>query len=352
MLQQVEVGSILASRYELQALLGRGGMGLVFKALDRTLRGELVALKVLLPGVDLSPEVLARFRDEVKLARKVRHKNVCAIFEYQEDGDYPFIVMELVEGTDLKRALRKVHSLEWEEGFEVAIQVSEGLSAIHEAKIVHRDLKPANITRDKRDVVRVMDFGIALSDTHADFTEMGKVVGTIDYMSPEQFRGVSLDQRSDIYSFGIVIYELFTGRVPFRGDVATIVQKHLTEPPPLHGVAADQIPPSLVPVLERALSKNRNDRFSSATEMSKALQAARDKMRRDGTDPVSGSGGRLGLTPPRPRPVAPYPPQARLLVPALIRALGSPDRGVRLGAADALAHTPDALARPALEKAR
>ncbi len=343
---------MLAGRYELLALLGRGGMGLVFKALDRTL-GEVVAVKVLLPGVELSPEILKRFREEAKLARKVRHRNVCAIHSYEEDGDIPFIVMELVVGTDLKHFLQRVGSMEWEDGFEVALQVADGLSAIHEMGVVHRDLKPANITRDDRGTVRVMDFGIAKGGTQAGITDDGKVVCTIDYVSPEQLMGEEVDARSDIYSFGIVIYELFTGRVPFRGDTpAVTMRKHLQEPPPLQGVAAELIPKSLIPVLERALAKDRKDRFSDAKEMNQALQAAREEMRKQGTDPVdSPSERRPDGRPPR-RPLAgPYPAEALLLVPTLVRALVSSDRGVRVGAAEALTRTPAESAREQLTKA-
>jgi TonB family protein len=347
--RHVDVGSILAERYEIQAPLGQGGMGRVFRVLDRVLGP--VAVKVLLPDIDLSADVLARFRDEVKLARKIRHRNVCAIYEYHEAGDVPFIVMELVEGSDLKSALHKVGSLEWEDAFDVAVQVSEGLSAIHEAGIVHRDLKPANLMRDSRNVIRVMDFGIAKGETHAGVTDDGKVVGTIDYMSPEQFKAVPLDQRSDIYSFGVVIYELFTGRVPFRGDVAAVVRKHLSEAPPLHGAPAARIPRRLVPVLEKALAKDRQERYSSAADMREAVQKAWEKTRREPTDPLSSSDWRRSRSftaHMRGR----YPREARLLVPALMRALSSPDRALRLGSADALYRTPDPAARAALEATR
>jgi serine/threonine-protein kinase len=349
--RQINVGDVLGGRYELLALLGRGGMGLVFKALDRRM-SEVVALKVLLPGGDLSTEMRRRFRDEAKLARKVAHRNVCRVFHYDEDEDVPFIVMEYVEGLDLKRSLQKVGSMEWEDGFDVSLQVAEGLGAIHDMGIVHRDLKPANITRDTKGIVKVMDFGIAKGGTQPGITDDGKLVCTIDYVSPEQIMGDDVDPRSDLYSFGIVIYELFTGRVPFRGDTpAATMHKHVHEPPPLYGLAATLIPESLVPVLEVALTKNRTRRFTKVEEMRDALVRARDEMRKRGTSPVvppNGSGQASGLR----RPFAgPYPPEALLLVPALVRALASADRGTRLGAAEALARTPDASARPALEAA-
>lgn len=349
--RQIDVGSVLNSRYELLALIGRGGMGLVFKARDRIL-GEPVALKVLLPGSDLSPEVLARFREEVRLARSVRHRNVCAIHSYEEDGDIPFIVMELVEGIELKRALVKVHAVEWEDGFDVALQVASGLTAIHERGIVHRDLKPANITRDAEGIVRIMDFGIAKGETQPGFTDDGRLVCTIDYVSPEQILGASVDPRSDLYSFGIVIYELFTGRVPFRGDTpAATMHKHVHEAPPLHGLAASLIPESLVPVLEVALAKEPGVRFRTVGEMHDALVRAREEMRKRGTSPVVAGNGSAQESRPRHALSGPYPPEALLLVPALVRALASVDRGVRVGAAEALARTPHASARGALEVA-
>src|SRR5262245_2676847 len=320
-------------------------MGRVFKAQDR-LMGEVVALKVLLPGVDLSPEVRRRFRDEAKLAWKVAHRNVCAVRNYDEDGDVPFIVMEFVEGLDLKRHLQKVGSMEWEDGFDVSLQVAEGLGAIHEVGIVHRDLKPANITRDTRSIVKVMDFGIARGGTQPGITDDGKLVCTIDYVSPEQVLGAEVDPRSDLYSFGIVIYELFTGRVPFRGDTpAATMHKHLHDPPPLYGLAASLIPESLVPVLEVALTKHRGDRYKSVGEMRAALVRARDEMRKRGTSPVVSGNGSAQATGLR-RPFrGPYPPEALLLVPALVRALASADRATRLRAAEARAGAPAPPAR-------
>jgi hypothetical protein len=198
-----------------------------------------------------------------------------------------------------------------------------------------------------------MDFGIAKGGTQAGITDDGKVVCTIDYVSPEQLMGEEVDARSDIYSFGIVIYELFTGRVPFRGDTpAATMRKHLQEPPPLHGVAADLIPKSLIPVLERSLAKDRKDRFADAQEMRQALLAAREEMRKQGTDPVASPSDRQPDGRPLRRPFAgPYPAEAFLLVPTLVRALASPDRGVRVGAAEALARTPAASAREVLAKA-
>ncbi len=270
-------GHVLASRYEIQTLLGRGGMGVVYKAHDRLL-DEPVAIKVLRSDLMGTPELAKRFRSEIKLARKVSHNNVCRIHEYGEDGSLSYISMALIEGTDLRKVLRRhPDGLPAEEAYEAAIQASEGLQAIHQVGIIHRDLKTPNIVRDAGGVVRLMDFGIAKeADRNAGFTATGEVMGTPEYMSPEQCRGERLDFRSDVYSMGIVTYEMFTGRVPFHAEtvMATLLQQ-LQEPPPLDGPAAARMPPALIPVLRRALAKRPADRYPSAAHLAEALRAAR-----------------------------------------------------------------------------
>lgn len=270
----VSLGSVIAARYEILALLGRGGMGVVYKAHDRTL-DETVALKLLRPEVAGRPEMAQRFRSEIKLARKVRHENVCGIHEYGEDGRQHYIAMEFVEGVNLRDLLREHGGLTQREAFDLSIQAVQGLQAIHDAGIIHRDLKPSNIMRDSQGFVRLMDFGIAKRQG-SDATIDGRVSGTPEYMSPEQARGKPLDHRSDIYALAIVIYELFTGQVPFRADtpVATAL-KHLHEPPPLSGPKAQRLPASLVPVLRKALAKQPAERYATAQEMAMALQEAR-----------------------------------------------------------------------------
>jgi hypothetical protein len=273
-------GAVVASRYEIKSLLGRGGMGMVYKAHDREL-DEQVALKVLRAEIAGSPEMARRFRSEIKLARRVRHRNVCGIHEYGQDGHLRFIAMEFVDGIDLKRLMVQRGFLPPEEAFDVVIQVAAGLQAIHEAGVVHRDLKTPNIMRDASGVVRLMDFGLAKQfgvDETSGATATGTIVGTPEYMSPEQARGEKIDGRSDLYSLGIVVFEIFTGNVPFHGDtpLATIF-KHLETPPPLDGPRAARIPPALIPVLARALEKDRERRIPTAAEMSHALQDAQRK---------------------------------------------------------------------------
>ncbi|HEX9710478.1 MAG TPA: protein kinase, partial [Candidatus Thermoplasmatota archaeon] len=273
------VGTVLAERYEIKSLLGVGGLGRVYRAHDRML-DEVVAVKVLHPEAARSAELSRRFRSEIKLARKVRHKNVCAIHEYGEHEGYRFVAMELVDGVDLHRILRERGPLPPQDAFDVAIQVSKGLSAIHEAGVIHRDLKTPNIMRDSHGDVRLLDFGIAKLLTPTGtlaVTAVQKVVGTPEYMSPEQIRGDELDERSDLYGLGVVIYELFTGVVPFQGKspLDTLV-KHMNTPPPLYGDAAARLPPGLVAVLRRCLAKRPDERYSTARDLLDALRVARN----------------------------------------------------------------------------
>jgi len=268
-------GSVLAGRYEIVQPLGKGGMGLVYKARDRELK-EVVAVKVL--RSERTEELARRFVAEIRFARKVRHPNVCAIHEYGQDGHLRFIIMEFVEGLDLKQLIRRQGPFPPLEALETATQVAAGLSAVHAAGIVHRDLKTTNIMRDSKGVIRLMDFGIAKqydSDSASGATATGQILGTPEYMSPEQARGEKVDARSDIYALGVVLYELFTGEVPFRGDtpIATLM-KHIQEPPDLTGPKARRIPNIARPVLACALEKHRERRYRDASAMLLGLRDA------------------------------------------------------------------------------
>jgi serine/threonine protein kinase len=280
-------GTVFAGRYEILGALGRGGMGMVYRARDRDLR-EVIALKMIRPDLARQQHIERRFRSEIKLARRVRHPNVCSIYGDGEHNGVLYICMELIDGIELRDLVRG-RRLSGIEAFDVAIQIAEGLAAIHGVGIIHRDLKTANIMRDRTGAVRLMDFGIAKksqADGTTGATATGQVLGTPEYMSPEQIRGLQVDFRTDIYALGVVIYEIFTGTVPFRGEtpVATIF-KHLQEPPPLVTRGPRALPRSLVPVLRRALAKEPSARFSSAAEILAALRQAREEYRAD-PDPL------------------------------------------------------------------
>jgi eukaryotic-like serine/threonine-protein kinase len=288
-------GSMVAGRYEVLAPLGQGGMGTVYKARDHVLE-ETVALKVLRADVRNDPDMERRFRTEIRLARRVRHRNVCGIHEYGEEGGLRYIAMEYIEGIDLRKVLTERGPLPPDQAFEACIRVAEGLQAIHEAGIIHRDLKTANLMVDGQGVVRLMDFGIAKqigSEAAAGATATGLIVGTPEYMSPEQARGDKLDPRSDVYALGIVAFELFTGKVPFRGQtpMATIF-KHLQDAPPFEGPAAAALPREAVPVVRRALAKTADERHASAIEFAHAMVEAREA---------------AGIPPPATGPLTPRP---------------------------------------------
>ena len=211
-LVSLAIGRLIGNRYEILDFLGKGGMGMIYKAHDRAL-DEIVALKTLRPQIASDADMVRRFVAEIKLARKIRHRNVCAIHDYGEDKRLIYISMEYIDGIDLKKILQEKGGFPQDEAFDVTIQAVKGLEAIHEVGVIHRDLKTHNIMLDSRGVVRLLDFGIAKQqDADTGLTGTGQLVGTPEYMSPEQVRGQTVDFRSDLYSLGIVIFEIFTGQ--------------------------------------------------------------------------------------------------------------------------------------------
>ena len=273
-LSAVTRGTFIANRYRILAPLGRGGMGAVYapatRSSTRRSRSRSSA-----PEVAGTPEMAARFRSEIKLARKVSHWNVCRIHEYGEDAGLQYISMELISGATLKDRLRS-GPLPVDQAFDVATQIAEGLAAIHKVGIIHRDLKSPNVMIDDEGTAKVMDFGIAKpASAGTDGASTGYVLGSPEYMSPEQARGRRADFRSDLYSLGIVVFEAFTGRVPFRGatPVETLMM-HVEAPPPIDDPAL-ALPPALLPVLRSALAKDPAARFADAASMAGALRAAR-----------------------------------------------------------------------------
>jgi serine/threonine protein kinase len=266
--------------YRIAGVIGEGGMGVVYRAKDTRL-GRDVAVKVLTNVATSDQEQLQRFEQEARTAGMLNHPNLLTIYDVGHDGGGPYIVSELLQGETLRDRLAR-GPLPPRRAVDAALQVAQGLAAAHEKGIVHRDLKPENIflTRDGR--AKILDFGIAkLTGNSAEGafkgagTEPGMVLGTVGYMSPEQVRGDPIDTRSDIFSFGVILYEMLAGHVPFAGDSPTAtMMKHLQEPPPPILEERRDLPASVARVVERALAKKPDERFQSAEEMAAALTVA------------------------------------------------------------------------------
>ncbi len=261
----------LEQRYQVLQELGRGGMGIVYKAVDRE-TGEVVALKVLKPEIAEDAHQLERFKNEVRLARRITHKNVCRIHEFGRLGATAFISMEYVEGRSLRPILEKSGKLPLEEGLRVTRQICAGLREAHQQGIAHRDLKPENLMLDAAGQAKIMDFGIARrQDSTA--TISGSIVGTPAYMSPEQAEGKPADHRSDLYSLGLILYEIFTGKAPFKGDsVAGMILKQIRETPPPMRQLEPALPTHLKQAVVRAVEKDPAHRFQSVAEFEEALE--------------------------------------------------------------------------------
>ena len=214
-----EAGNIIGGRYEVLQLLGEGGMGAVYKVRDNAV-DRLIALKVIRPDLASRPEILARFKQELILARQVTHKNVIRLFDLGEADGVKFITMDFIEGSDLKSLLKEKGKLPPTDAVKIIGQVCRALDAAHAEGVVHRDLKPQNIMLDANGRVTVMDFGIARSAAMPGMTQTGALIGTPEYMSPEQAKGQQVDSRSDLFTLGIIFYELLTGDTPHRADTA------------------------------------------------------------------------------------------------------------------------------------
>jgi tetratricopeptide (TPR) repeat protein/predicted Ser/Thr protein kinase/TolB-like protein len=261
------VGAKLADRYEIMSLLGEGGMGAVYKARDTEL-DRLVAIKLIRPDLATNPEILHRFKQELILAREVTHRNVIRIFDLGHAKGVKFITMQFVEGRDLRTALREKGKFTPEEAVQVISQVCRALEVAHAAGVVHRDLKPQNIMLDATDRVYVMDFGIAHSLETPGMTQTGALMGTPEYMSPEQAKGMKVDARSDLFALGIIFYELLTGISPFKADTAmATLLKRLQERPKPPVEVDPAIPQGISDVVMKCLEIDRDQRYSNAREI-------------------------------------------------------------------------------------
>lgn len=264
---QLDIGSLFAGRYQVIEELGKGGMGRVYKALDREI-DETIALKLLRPEIAADEKTIKRFKNELKFARKVIHKNVCRMYELMEEEGTRYITMEYVTGQNLKGLIRQTGQLTVGKSISIAKQVCEGLAEAHKLGVIHRDLKPSNIMIDKDGNARIMDFGIARSLETRDITDRGAMIGTPKYMAPEQVEGKEVDQRSDIYALGVILFEMVTGRAPFEGDTTLeIALKHKTETPQDPRTLNSQIPENLNRAILKCMEKDKEKRYQDAEEM-------------------------------------------------------------------------------------
>lgn len=266
-------GTLLAGRYEIVRVLGEGGMGAVYQARDRELE-RIIALKVIRPELAGNAAILQRFKQELILARHVTHKNVVRIYDLGEADGIKFITMEYVDGEDLRALLKNRGKISPQEAVQIIEQVCRALEAAHAEGVIHRDLKPQNIMRDRQGRIVVMDFGLARSLEDAGMTQTGALVGTLEYMSPEQALGGELDQRSDLFAVGLIFYELLTGKVPYKADTALASLMKRTQE---RAVPASQIdntvPKALSKIVSRCLERDPSMRYQQATDILKQLQA-------------------------------------------------------------------------------
>lgn len=270
--EELTTGSTFAKRYQIIEELGKGGMGRVYRVLDKKLNEE-VALKLIRPDIAADKKTIERFKNELKLARKIRQKNVGSMYELLEEQSVHFITMEYISGQDLKGLIRQTGQLTVGKAVSIAKQICDGLEEAHSMGIVHRDLKPNNIMIDRGGNARIMDFGIARAMKGKSITGYGVMIGTPQYMSPEQVEGKEVDQRSDIYSLGIILYEMLTDRVPFEGDTAlTVGVKQRTETPKDPKDFNEQIPDNLNQLILKCLEKEREKRYQSADDVRSDLE--------------------------------------------------------------------------------
>ncbi len=270
------IGRTLSGRYRIEALLGQGGMSAVYKAIDPNLK-RVVAVKLIHPHLSADPSFIQRFESEAAAVASLRHPNIVQVFDFNADSGVLYMVLEFIPGETLhdrlKRLAENQRSLTLAEAFKFALNISEAMAYAHRRGMIHRDIKPANIMLDVQGQAILMDFGIVKIMGGESHTSTGAVVGTASYMPPETIRGETADPRSDIYSLGVTLFEMLSGRPPFVADSAmTLMMMHLNDPVPDVRNFRPDIPAEVVILLEKCLAKNREDRFQSAEELSASLK--------------------------------------------------------------------------------
>jgi len=264
--------TVLSGRYRLESKLGSGGMSTVYLALDEVL-DRPVAVKLLHREISDEADQLERFRREARTAARLSHPNLVGVIDAGEDDGRPYIVFEYIEGRTLKRRLQEEGRLPVDEAVAYAIEIGRGLTAAHARRLVHRDVKPQNVLIDPDGRAKVTDFGIARSLEQKGMTATGRVLGTTDYVSPEQAMGEDVDERSDVYSLGVVLYEMLTGDVPFRAETQVgVAMKHVNEPMPDVQAKRPEVSAAVASVVDRATTKDPRDRYNTVAEMVRDLE--------------------------------------------------------------------------------
>jgi len=270
----MNVAAALESRFQILKELGRGGMGIVFQAYDKQLK-EQVAIKILSPMLSHDSDALERLKREVSAARRIMHPNVIRIHDISETSGLHFVSMEFFQGTSLKEHIKKSGALSVMQAYNVASQICEGLEAAHRQGIIHRDLKSQNIIINSFNQIKIIDFGLAHASHLEGLTATGLIMGTPEYMAPEQVAGKKVDERADLYSFGIILYELFTGKVPFTGESAIAIGfKQMKEDPLPPRQINPQLPVPVEHVILKAIQKDPLMRYHSVGELKADLERA------------------------------------------------------------------------------
>ena len=293
--------TLLADRYKIDAQIGIGGMGTVFSAVDERL-GRRVAVKLLKEELASDPRFIERFRREARAAAALSHPNVAGVFDYGESDGLPFIVMELVDGRDLSRVMRDDGPLDEARTRAIAAQIALALGHAHSAGLVHRDVKPHNVIVTDDDGVKVTDFGIARATGESTLTATGTILGTAQYISPEQASGETLGPPSDVYSLGIVLYEMLTGAVPFTGDSpVSVALRHVRDEVPQPSSIDPKIPPEYDELVAKATAKQPEDRFVDGADFASALsgEVAAGPATVPMTDPIGDAAPWPFAVPPR-----------------------------------------------------
>jgi serine/threonine protein kinase len=289
MLPQSWIGKTIGGRYQIEALLGQGGMSAVYRAIDPNLR-RTVAIKLIHPHLSTDPNFIGRFKEEAAAVARLRHPNIVQVHDFNTDGETYFMVMEYLVGETLQARLKRLNStgrhMLFPEAIQICTQICDAAGYAHDHELIHRDIKPANIMLDVNGQAILMDFGIVKIIGGEYHTSTGATVGTAMYMSPEQIRSERIDERSDIYSLGVTLYEMLSGHPPYQADSAvTLMMMVLNDPlPDLRGTRED-IPDELLAVVYRAVDKERSKRYQSMAEMAAALQQIQGQMA--GAVPVS-----------------------------------------------------------------